>query len=66
MTENSLGRLWLDGHPENDIKSNWKYYLDEADQEESVQIKLNNIKAEHAKLRPEDIKFLDPYPCLRF
>ena len=60
MTENSLGRLWLDGHPENDIKSNWKYYLDEADQEESVQIKLNNIKAEHAKLRPEDIKFLDP------
>ena len=60
MTENSLGRLWLDGHPNTDIKSNWKYYLDEAEQEESVQVELNKIKAEHAKLKPEDIKFLDP------
>ena len=60
MTENSLGRFWLDGHPNTEIKSNWKYYLDEAEQEESVQIELNKIKAEHAKLRPEDIKFLDP------
>lgn len=60
MTENTLGRLWIDGHPNTEIKSNWKYYLDEAEQEESVQIELNKIKAEHAKLRPEDIKFLDP------
>lgn len=60
MTENSLGRLWLDGHPDTTIKSNWKYYLDEAEQEESVQVELNKLKAEHAKLRPEDIKFLDP------
>ena len=60
MTENSLGRLWLDGHPDTDIRSNWKYYLDEAKQEESVQIELNKIKAAHAKLKPEDIKFLDP------
>ena len=60
MTENSLGRLWLDGHPDTDCKSNWKYYLDETKQDESVQIELNKIKAEHAKLRPEDIKFLDP------
>ena len=60
MTENSLGRLWLNGHPNAEIKSNWEYYLDEAEQEESVKIELNKIKAEHAKLRPEDIKFLDP------
>lgn len=60
MTENSLGRLWLDGHNDKGLKVNWKYYLDEAKQEESVQAELNKIKVKHAKLRPEDIKFIDP------
>ena len=60
MTENSLGRLWLDGHEDKGIKSSWKYYLDEAEQEQKVQVDLNKIKAEHAKLKPEDIKFIDP------
>lgn len=27
MVENSLGRLWIEGHPSN-IKDNWKYYVD--------------------------------------
>ena len=60
MTENSLGRLWLDGHEDKGIKSNWKYYLDEAEQEPDVQKELDKIKAEHVKLKPENIKFLDP------
>ena len=60
MTENSLGRLWLDGHEDKGIKTNWKYYLDEAEQEPDVQKELDKIKAEHAKLTPTDIKFLDP------
>lgn len=60
MAENSLGRLWLDGHPNADIKSNWKYYLDEAEQEPDVQKELDKIKEEHAKLTPEIIAFLDP------
>ena len=59
MTENSLGRLWLDGHPNFD-HSNWKYYLAEAEQEPEVIEQLNKIKEEHAKLKPEDIKVLDP------
>ena len=33
MVENSLGRLWLEGHPNDSLKSDWKYYLDEAKQE---------------------------------
>lgn len=33
MVENSLGRLWLEGHPNDELKSKWDYYLDEAEQE---------------------------------
>ena len=61
MVENSLGRLWYEGHPESTLlKENWKYYLDEAQQEEAVQAELTKIKEEYAKLRPEDIKVIDP------
>lgn len=60
MVENSLGRLWIEGHPNDLLKSGWKYYLDEAEQEESVKQELEKIKAEYAKLSPEDIKVIDP------
>lgn len=60
MVENSLGRMWVEGHPDEELKSKWKYYLDEAEQEESVQQELNKIKAEYATLKPEDIKLIDP------
>lgn len=60
MVENSLGRLWLDGHPNNELKANWKYYLDEVKQEPEVQAQLDKIHEEHAKLTPEDIKIIDP------
>lgn len=60
MVENSLGRLWVEGHPNEDLKGQWKYYLDEAKQEESVQKQLNQIYAEHSKLNPEDLTCLDP------
>lgn len=60
MVENSLGRMWVEGHPDDELKSKWKYYLDEAEQEESVQQELDKIKAEYAILKPEDIKLIDP------
>ena len=60
MVENSLGRMWVEGHPDEELKSKWKYYLDEAEQEESVQQELNKIKAEYVTLKPEDIKLIDP------
>ena len=60
MVENSLGRMWIEGHSDDELKSKWKYYLDEAKQEESVQLELNKIKAEYATLKPEDIKLIDP------
>ena len=60
MVENSLGRIWIEGHPNDSLKAGWKYYLEEAEQEPDVQNKLNEIHAEYAKLNPEDIHFIDP------
>ena len=60
MVENSLGRLWVEGHPECGLKENWKYYLEEAQQEPEVQAKLAEIRKEYTALNPEDIKLIDP------
>ena len=60
MVENSLGRLWLEGHPDDSLKSNWRYYLDEAPQEPEVEAQLAEIRKEYAKLEPEDLKCIDP------
>ncbi|MEG1254467.1 BREX-1 system adenine-specific DNA-methyltransferase PglX [Clostridium sp.] len=60
MVENSLGRLWLEGHPNEELQKQWKYYLEEADQEPEVEVELKKIRAEYAMLTPEDIKVLDP------
>lgn len=60
MVENSLGRLWIEGHPNENLKGQWKYYLDEVEQEEPVQEQLNQIYAEHSKLNLEDLTCLDP------
>lgn len=60
MVENSLGRLWVEGHPDSDLQKNWKYYLDEAPQEPEVQAKLATIRKEYAALTPEDLTLIDP------
>ena len=59
MVENSLGRLWSEGHPNFD-KSEWKYYLDEAPQEPQVAQQLADLRKGYAALTPEDIKCIDP------
>ena len=59
MVENSLGRLWSEGHPDFD-KSEWKYYLDEAPQEPQVEQQLAELRKGYAALTPEDIKCIDP------
>ena len=60
MVENSLGRLWVEGHPDEELKSEWKYYLEEAEQEPAVQKQLAEIRREYAAMTPEDIKCIDP------
>jgi len=60
MVENSLGRLWIEGHPDEGLKANWKYYLEEAEQEKEVEEQLDEIKKEYAEMKLEDIKCIDP------
>lgn len=60
MVENSLGRLWVEGHPNDELKAGWKYYLEEAEQEPSVEEQLAQIRKEYESLKPEDIKCIDP------
>ena len=60
MVENSLGRLWVEGHPNEELKSQWKYYLEEAEQEPDVQAQLASIREEYKALKPEDILCIDP------
>lgn len=60
MVENSLGRLWVEGHPNDELKSQWKYYLEEAEQEPAVQAQLASIREEYKALQPEDILCIDP------
>ena len=60
MVENSLGRLWLEGHPSDTLQSAWTYYLPEAEQEETVRTQLAAMRKEYANRRPEDIRCIDP------
>lgn len=60
MVENSLGRLWIDSHPNSKLREGWKYYVDEADQAPEVANRLSTLRTKNAIKSPEDIKFIDP------
>ena len=60
MVENSLGRLWLEGHPNTELHDGWKYYLDEAQQEPEVEAQLAKLREEYKTIKPEEIKVIDP------
>ena len=60
MVENSLGRLWLEGHPDENLRMKWRYFMDEAPQTPEVTEKLRAIRAPCAGLQPEQLTVLDP------
>lgn len=60
MVQNTLGRLWCEGHPNFAKPENWKYYLTEAPQTQDTQQKLAEIRKGYAELQPEEIKVIDP------
>ena len=60
MVENSLGRLWVEGHPNYELKSRWKYYLEEVEQKPEVQMQLAEIRKEYSALTPEQLRVIDP------
>lgn len=59
MVENSLGRLWYEGHRQFD-RSRWAYYLDEAEQEPEPEAQLLKLRETYGSIRPEEIRVIDP------
>ena len=69
MVENSVGRIWIEHLRAVDSsidekataeRFGWKYYLPEAEQEESVNVKLAEIRTTYKDLKPTDITCIDP------
>ena len=60
MVENSLGRFWIESHPNNRLKSNWTYYVDNAKQDEEVQKELEEQWRKNQKIPLEKIRCIDP------
>ena len=69
MVENSVGRIWIEHlravDPSTDEKATaerfgWKYYLPEAEQEETVNVKLAEIRTTYKDLKSTDITCIDP------
>ena len=58
MAENSVGRLWLESYPNSSLKSDLKYYVDDAKQDEETTKKLAEIK--YKNVDPEKIKIIEP------
>lgn len=58
MAENSIGRIWLESYPNSSIKSEMKYYVEDAEQEADVKAKLEEIR--YKDVNPEDIKVIEP------
>jgi hypothetical protein len=52
MVENSLGRLWVEGHPNAELKAGWNYYLEEAQQEPEVEAQLAKIREDTRRSAP--------------
>ncbi len=59
MVENSVGRLWIERHPDDALKSNWKYYVDNAEQSEEVNNQINEILNTYRIENPTEIKAMD-------
>ena len=58
MVDNSLGRYWIERNKNSILKNKLAYYLDEAEQNDKTQIKLNKIRSENINV--EELKFFDP------
>lgn len=58
MAENSVGRVWLESYPQSSLRSKMKYYVDDPEQTEEVQKKLDAIK--YKNVNPEEIRVIEP------
>ncbi len=58
MAENSVGRIWLESYPQSSLRSAMAYYVDDPEQTEEVQKKLEEIK--YKNVNPENIRVIEP------
>ncbi|MGG7056726.1 BREX-1 system adenine-specific DNA-methyltransferase PglX [Clostridium tertium] len=59
MVQNSLGRYWVESHPEHDeLKKEWEFYLENPNPEPDFEEKLAPYI--NKELKVEDIKCFDP------
>lgn len=58
MAQNSVGRLWLESYPDSSLRSEMKYYVEDAEQTQEVQKKIDEIK--YKNVNPEDIRIIEP------
>lgn len=59
MVQNTLGRYWVESHPEHsDLKKNWEFYLENPNPESDFEEKLAPYI--NKDLKVEDIKCFDP------
>lgn len=58
MAENSVGRIWMESYPQSPLRSSMKYYVDDPEQTENVQRKLDEIK--YRNVNPEEIRVIEP------
>ena len=59
IVQNSLGRYWVESHPEHsDLKKNWEFYLENPNPEPDFEEKLKPYI--NKELKVEDIKCFDP------
>lgn len=58
MAQNSVGRLWLESYPNSSLRSEMKYYVEDAEQTDEVQKKIDEIK--YKNVNPEDIRIIEP------
>jgi len=60
MVENSLGRYWLNSHPNNHLKEKWVYYVENSEQNLEIEKTINELNNNHPLITPEDITLIDP------
>jgi hypothetical protein len=49
MVQNSVGKTWLESHPNKELQNKWEYYIES---ESTSEVNPN--------LKPEEITVLDP------
>ena len=60
MVENSLGNLWLEGHPNENLEEKWKFLVKREKKEEEIEGKLEKLNENYKEMNLEEIKIIDP------